>query len=213
MQRDGLAEVLWPEADPQAAANRLYVLVHALRRVVEPSQEGRRWVFVCSDGDRYYFNRDAPYRLDVEEFREYVSLGGRRERAGDTTAAMDAYEAAANLYRGDLLEEEPYSDWCWGEREHLREICLAVLTKLATLYSERDAPEKSIESYRRALRIDPVREENYRGLVQALWAAGRGDEALREYHKCRDILRRELGIDPLPETEQLYSLIRSNRRP
>jgi DNA-binding SARP family transcriptional activator len=206
-----LAELLWPEADPKTAMNRLYVLVHTLRRVVEPSTQDQRWVFICSDGGRYYFNSEAPYRLDVREFREYVSLGERLERDGDVTAASHAYEAAVNRYRGNLLEDEPYADWCGEQREHLREQCLAVLGKLATYHLQQDAPEKSVERCRQALRIDPLREGNHRQLMRALWVAGRRDEALREYRVCKDLLRRELDVDPLSETEELYSLIRNDR--
>jgi DNA-binding SARP family transcriptional activator len=211
--RDVLVELLWPEADPEATANRLYVLMHTLRRVVEPLHQDQRWVYVCGGGNRYYFNPDAPFRLDVREFLENVSLGERLERAGDVTAAISAYEAAVNLYRGNLLEEEPYAEWCWEEREHLKQVCHDVLRKLAIFYLEKDSAEKSIMAYRRTLRIDHLREDNYRGLMQALWAAGRRDEALREYRVCIDVLQRELGVDPLPETQQLFSLIRNNHGP
>lgn len=211
--RDALAELLWPEADPQAAKNRLFVLAHSLRRVVEPLEQQRGWTFICSDGDRYYFNPDSPCRLDLSEFWEHATRGERLEREGDIAGVVTAYEAAMSLYRGDLLEEEPYAEWCWAEREHLKEICLSILRRLATFYLEQDTPEKSIDRYRQALRIDPVREENYRGLMQALWVARRRDEALREYQVCRDILRRDLDVDPLPETEHLYSLIRNNCGP
>jgi DNA-binding SARP family transcriptional activator/GAF domain-containing protein len=213
VSRDALAELLWPEADPQASANRLYVLVHTLRRVVEPAQRGQRWVFICSDGDRYYFNTEASCRLDVMDFRENLRLGERLEREEDLAGSIEAYEKAINLYRGDLLEEELYAEWCWGEREHLREMCLSALRRVARFYLEEDAPEKSVERYGQALRIDPLREENHRGLMRALLLAGRRDEALREYHLCKDNLRRELDVEPLPETEELYSLIRSNGRP
>ena len=135
------------------------------------------------------------------------------ERAARVAPAIESYEAAVNLYRGDLLEEDPYAEWCWGEREHLREVCLSVLGRLASFYLEQDAAEKSISAYKQALRIDPLREENHRGLMRALLAVGRRDEALREYHTCKDNLRRELEVEPLPETKQLYSLIRNSPAP
>lgn len=208
--RDALAELLWPEADPEASANRLHGLVHALRQVVEPSSQDQGWVFIRRDGENYYFDPAAPYQLDVREFREYVSLGERLERRGVVTAAIDAYEAAVNLYRGDLLEDDPYAEWCWEERESLREVYLDALRRLAGLYMEQGVPEKSVESYQRALRIDALREENHQGLMRSLWAAGRRAEALRQYQVCQEILRRELDVDPLSETEQLYFLIRSS---
>ncbi len=202
--RDALVEFLWPEADPRAGANRLYVLVHALRRIVEPAQQGHHWRYICNDGDHYYFNAEAPYRLDIKEFREHVNLGRRRERNGNTAAGIDAYEKVVSLYRGDLLEEEPYAEWCWGEREHLREEYLDVLRKLAAFYLEQGLTEKGVELYRLALRSDPLREEMHRGLMRGLWAAGRRDEALVQYQLCQDILLRELGVAPLPETERLH---------
>ena len=210
ISRDALVEFLWPEADPEAGTNRLYVLVHALRQIVEPSEHGQHWNFICSDGDRYYFNSDGSCWLDVKEFHGYIDLGERLERVGDIEAAMDAYEAAVSLYRGDLLEEELAAEWCWEEREHLREICLVALSKLATYYVEHDFADRSIDCYRHALRIDSMREENHRGLMRALWAARRRDEALRQYDVCREILLRELEVSPLPETNKLYLLIRDD---
>jgi DNA-binding SARP family transcriptional activator len=206
--RDALEELLWPEADPEAAANRFYVLVHTLRRLVEPSHQDQHWVFICNDGDRYYFNPEAPYRLDIREFREYIGLGERRERQGDVSEAIDAYETAVELYRGDLLEDESYAEWCYEEREVLKEMFLATLRRLAGLHMEQSVPEKSVEAYRRALTVDPLREENHQGLMRALWAAGRRDEALRQYQICREVLLRELDVGPLVETDELEIHIR-----
>lgn len=213
ISREALTELLWPGAEPHAAANRLYVLVNALRRVIEPAQQGRRWTFVCSDGGHYYLNPGAPLRLDTTEFRECVSLGEQLSREGDIAGAIEAFEAAVDLYRGDLLEEEPNADWFREQRTHLQEICLSVLGTLAGVYLHQGALEDSIDRYRRALKIDPMREGNHRGLMRALWTAGRRDEALREYELCRDILRRELDVEPLPETEALHAHIRNSPHP
>ncbi|MDP6452719.1 MAG: BTAD domain-containing putative transcriptional regulator [SAR202 cluster bacterium] len=217
VSRDALSELLWPEADPQDSVNRLHVLVHCLRRVVEPFPDERRWVFICNDGDRYYFNlgvtSEARYQLDIKDFWDQVNVGEQQAREGDVPAAITAYEEAVNLYRGDLLEEEPYADWCWLEREHLKEVCLSILGRLATFYMEQNSPERSVDLYRQALRIDALREQSYRGLMRSLWAAKRRDEALREYQVCWDILQKDLGVEPLPETVELYHAIRAGRSP
>ena len=113
-----------------------------------------------------------------------------------------------DLYRGDLLEDESYAEWCCEEREVLKEMFLATLRRLAGLHMEESAPEKSVQAYRRALNIDPLREENHQGLMRALWATGRRDEALRQYQICREVLFRELDVGPLPETEELSFFIR-----
>jgi DNA-binding SARP family transcriptional activator len=210
VRRDTLIELLWPEVNPEAGVNRLHVLLHSLRRMIEPPRQGQPWLYICNDGDRYYFNPEAPYHLDVGKFRDYIGLAERLERNGDVVPAIDAYEAAVSLYRGDLLEDEAYAEWCRGEREHLRETCLTALKRLAIFYLEHDATERSIQRFRQALRMDDLREENHRSLMYALWSAGRRDEALRQYEICRDTLIRDLDVAPLQETEDLYFLISNN---
>jgi DNA-binding SARP family transcriptional activator len=209
VSRDVLIEALWPGADPGVAANRLYVLIHALRRAIEPSshRHKRRWTFICNDGDRYYISTDAPYRCDIRDFRRAVELGGRQERSGDRRGAVDSYGFALDLYTGDLFEDEPYAEWCWAERENLRETALDIAVKIARQHHEWSSPDESIIYYRRALRIDPLREQIHRGLIEALLAVGRRSDAQRQYSICAELLLRELGIEPMPETQRIQQKI------
>lgn len=208
---DQLAEMLQPEGDPRLAVNRLHVLVHTLRRLLEPSAQ-RPWLFIRNDGGGYCFNLDAPHRLDLQAFLDSIALGGRLEGKSEVARATDAYEMAISLYRGDLFEDDPYADWCREEREILREAYLDTLGRLAGLHREQGETERSIELSRRALKIDPLRERMHLGLIKDLWLEGRPAEALRHYGVCRDILQRELGTTPSPEIEQLAQNIRNSAR-
>ena len=44
--------------------------------------------------------------------------------------------------------------------------------------------------------------------MQVYLQAGQHSAALQQYQSCEKILRRELGLDPQPETHQLYKQIR-----
>ena len=55
----------------------------------------------------------------------------------------------------------------------------------------------------RVLQSDPTDETAYRALMRALAAAGRREDALRQYERCAASLRDDLGIDPGEETEAL----------
>jgi DNA-binding SARP family transcriptional activator len=211
--RDLLAELLWPETDPGVAANRIYGLVHILRRVLEPGRNGGASVHILNDGDRYRFVGGDSFRLDLQEFREYIRLGQRMDRDGETLSAISSYETAVGLYRGDLLEDEPYAEWCWDQRASVQEMLLDASKRLAALHMDQGSPQESINLYRHALGIDPLREEIHQRLMRALWVAGQREEASRQYQVCREILLRELGVAPLPETEELHSLIRGRREP
>lgn len=210
---DTLMELLWPGISPDLGLGRLHVVVHVLRRLLETPGARGKWLYIQRDGENYVFNLEAPCYIDVQEFRLLVQTAQRAEAKGEIEGVINAYEGAAGLYRGDFLEDEPFSEWCWPTREHLRETYLTVLKRLASLYGQVGRWERAIGHLRQALRVDPLREEAHRELMRSLWTAGRRDEALRQYHLCRDLLRKELGVRPLPETERLAYLIRTNAYP
>ncbi len=201
-------ELLWPGVDPDLGANRLYVVVHALRKVIEP-QGAHAPVFVRSGADHYLLRTDAPLRLDVDEFLARIREGQRAQAEGDLTVAVACFAAAVELYRGDFLEDEPFAEWCWLEREHLREVCLDALRRAASLAAQVGEVARSVAYYRRALQMDPLREESLQGLLRVLGADGRPAEALREYQRFHDTVQRELGIPPLPETQALAQQVRA----
>ncbi|MBM3465250.1 MAG: hypothetical protein FJX76_24415 [Armatimonadetes bacterium] len=116
---------------------------------------------------------------------------------------MHCYESADALYRGDLFADDPLAEWCWAERESLREDHLRLLTSLARLWSRQADRERGIACFRRVLRADPLREEAHQGLMEALWRQGRRSEALHQFDECARLLRTELDVDVLPETRRL----------
>jgi tetratricopeptide (TPR) repeat protein len=66
---------------------------------------------------------------------------------------------------------------------------------------------EALEASREAVRIDPTAEPAHRALMRLLAAAGDRAGAIRQYHACRDELRRELDVEPGPETEALHRRI------
>ncbi|MBI4297143.1 MAG: hypothetical protein HY676_01275 [Chloroflexi bacterium] len=211
--KDTLIDHLWPEDPLQVRTSQFYVLVHELRRLLEPADARGSWVFVLNEGDRYYFDQHGPCRIDVREFEATLHLGQKAEAEGDMESAIAAYEGAVDLYRGDFMEDDPFAEWCQWERERLREAYLEVRQRLAALYGRSGAWERAVKGLRAALRIDPLREEVHRALIYALWASGRRDEAVRQYQACRELLLRELDVAPLPETEHLLERIRQRPMP
>lgn len=203
-----LTEWLWPESDPRAAANRLYVVVHALREAIEPAGAHGDWSFVRTNGDQYLFDTSDCW-VDLVEYRAALDAGRQAESAGEPERALAAYDAATRLYRGDLLEDDPFDEWCLMEREHLRETYLDALHGVAVLSRERGEIDRAIDAYRRVLQVDPLREESQRQLIETLSNAGRRAEALRQYEHLRALLRRELDITPMPETEDIVQRIRA----
>jgi DNA-binding SARP family transcriptional activator/tetratricopeptide (TPR) repeat protein len=91
---------------------------------------------------------------------------------------------------GELLPEFPYEDWVQAPREHLRARRLERL--------------RAAGAWERVAELEPTDEAAHRELMRAALAAGRRPEAIRWYGRLRGALRRELGLRPAAETEELY---------
>ncbi len=206
--RDALIELLWPEAEPQRAGANLRVVLHALRRGLEPDLErGEKSSFVISQGDQVYLDPSTRVWVDAEEFVQRSRSAARLESRGRLAEAMSEYRRASSLYAGEYLEDRPYSEWVLFERQRLKEVCLQVLKQMAGLMAKTGDLAGEIETYRSALRIDQGREEVHRRLMLVLWKEGRRTEALRQYEACRTVLRQELETVPTEETESLHQAI------
>ncbi|MCC7104008.1 MAG: GAF domain-containing protein [Chloroflexi bacterium] len=208
VHREELVELLWPDGSPRVAGDLLNVVVHYLRRGLEPAARANQpSAYIRTNGDYYAFDTTSQHRLDTQDFMELSRLGQEHERRGRQDEALSAYERALAAYTGDFLEDELYSDWCALEREYLRETFLSALWRAAHLRVDRGDFEVGVQWYRRALLSDATLEEVHRALMEAFWRAGRRDEALRQYRECEAVLARELHVAPMTETEALRQRI------
>jgi DNA-binding SARP family transcriptional activator len=190
--RDKLASLLWGErSDSQARASLRQTLLR-VRRVVGA---GESCVRVGADGVAL---DPAVVGVDVTAFEQAVA-----------TASPEALARAAALYRGDLLAglavaEPPFEDWLLAERERLRELALEALARLLAEQRAAHRPEVAVQTALQLATLDPLQETVHRTLMRLYLQLGRRGMALRQYQRCVTILRRELDVEPEPETQQLY---------
>ena len=78
------------------------------------------------------------------------------------------------------------------------------------MIAEQDAAgeyDAAIQSGRRLVALDPLSEFGQRALIRAYARAGRRGEALRQYKRCAETLKREFGVAPDVETQALANEI------
>lgn len=196
LRKEEVGALFWPEHSPQRLDAIFRSTLYRLRRSLF------RDSVVFEDG-LYRFNRECAYRLDVEAFDAAADRAGPVADRGKRIAAL---EEALALYQGDYLEGI-YADWCVVERERLREQYLAALGTLAGLYAEQGDLLRAVDLYQRLLARDPYQEAVHRALMACYCRLGDRPAAIRQYHTCARVLRAELGLNPAPETEQLYRQI------
>jgi DNA-binding SARP family transcriptional activator len=198
--RATLAGLFWGEMPEHDARVSLRVAISSLRQLVGEH--------VVITRETLAFNRERPYRLDVEEFEALVRAS--------TTAEVQRLEAAVALYRDDFFKganvrnAPAFDEWASAERERLRQLAMQVFYDLAVHASARRSYTLAIDYLRRLLALDPWREDAYRQLMLLLAQSGQREAALLQYERCRRVLDEELGVEPSAETTQIFEQIRDD---
>lgn len=201
LHREQVMNLLWPDLDPQAAANGLHQALHAARRVLDAGRGAAGAVSVLRlQQQALIFQPSGRLDVDIEGFEEAAAVA-RRERDPVT------YSAAIGLYTGDLLPEDRYEDWAAGRRETLRELYLTLLLEVAQLHAARSEQAPAVAALERLVAHEPAHEEAHATLMRLLAGAGQRQAALRQYQRLREALRRELDAEPDETSQRLYQEI------
>jgi DNA-binding SARP family transcriptional activator len=201
-ERDTLAALFWGDTSDANARNALRQTLFVLRRALQEAWPATLGI----EGDTI---ATRPPAIDVDVLRfERLAL--------DQTPP--ALAEAAALYRGDLLEgfvvdEDPFEQWLLGERERLRDLALEVLARLLRHQDAVGLTGPAVQTARRLLVLDPLQEAVHRVLMRLYAQAGRREAAMRQYEVLVGLLKRELRLEPEPETHKLYEMIRAGRWP
>jgi DNA-binding SARP family transcriptional activator/tetratricopeptide (TPR) repeat protein len=187
--RERLLGLLWAESADEAARKNLRNLLWSIRKALGDN-------LVAGDDQQLVIDPSA--WVDLWEF----------EKSDDASAA-----SSAALYRGpflqglELKEAPDFEIWLTGERERLsQQYMRRVSTEVERLRVAGDW-RGVIETASHALGHDELQEPLHRALMEAHGRLGERAEALRQYDALRATLARELGVNPLPETEALRTAI------
>ncbi|HET6274436.1 MAG TPA: AAA family ATPase [Candidatus Cybelea sp.] len=181
--RDFLAYVMWPDEEEESARSKLRMNLYELGRILPPSLAGSALLVTT---DSVGVRPDLRLWLDVEEFDRLV-------------ADPQRIEEAVALYRGDLLASL-YDEWILPERERRRNLYLTALARFVSEARRRRDFHAGLERAQRILSLDPWREDIVRQVMALRSESGDRAGALAEYERFAQLLQRELGVDPMPET-------------
>jgi DNA-binding SARP family transcriptional activator len=196
-----LAELIWPEEQPEWVRPSVQSLVARVRGLVPD-------VVVTAAGG-YLLDVD-PGHVDLLRFRRLVRAANG---AADPGAAAGLLEQALGLWRGeplgDLRSSALYRDVIPG----LVEERLTAVQQHAELDLAAGRNDRVIAELQALIGQYQLREPLWGQLIRALRAAGRPAEAIQQYHRVREILATELGVDPSADLQDLYrQLLEADQR-
>jgi DNA-binding SARP family transcriptional activator len=192
VNRDRAAELLWGEMSLARARRNLRQELYRL----SGSPLG---AYLETDHDS--LRLQEPFVTDVTRFRAAV-----KERD---------FPLALELYTGALLSQprvpgaEAYSLWLERERASLAALRLDALAGHAAALTSRGEYRAALEAYLECLVEDGLQEQHHREVMRLHARLGERAEALAQFDVLRRKLRREVGLEPLPETVALAAQIRA----
>ena len=207
LHKEQILDGLWGDINLKNAEQNFKVALHGINKVLEPGRESRAEPrFVIRQGQTYQIDLSEIW-LDSIAIEQLIATANAVLR-DDPTGAREVYNEARLLYKGIYLPNRLYDDWSSEERERLQVLILGAMTTLADLWVDEN-PMESVRLAEEALQIDEAWEDAYRIQMQAYMSKGNRPMAIKTYDKCARILKKEYGIDPLPETQSVLKSIRS----
>src|SRR5258706_3220200 len=92
LHREQAMELLWPDSDPDSAANNLHKAIHMVRHALEPAlKSAADSHFIRTQGQQILLRAPERLWIDVEAFEDALAIALKDQNSA-------AFEAALTLY-------------------------------------------------------------------------------------------------------------------
>jgi DNA-binding SARP family transcriptional activator len=201
--KDVLIELFWPGARADRGANNLSIAIYQIRTCLAAISREASEAITVRQG-LYGIELDG-VGVDLWDLHAHLDQARRALERDERQAVRAHLKDAVALCRGELLASDPYEEWTAEPRRRFNAAWHQALAWLATEAStQRDWP--SVVDYAgQVLGRDACDEGAHRMIVHAHLMMGNRSLALQQYRACVEVLRRELGVHPSPETLKLAS--------
>ncbi|MGI8574666.1 MAG: AfsR/SARP family transcriptional regulator, partial [Egibacteraceae bacterium] len=193
---DQLLQALWGDAPPATAVKTLQTYVAQVRRLLG---DDRDLLVTTASGYRLEI---AALATDAGRFERLVRQG-QEQLGGSPGAAHRHFVGALELWRGSAYSDFAFADFAHDEILRLEELRLTAQEGRVEALLRAGRAAEVVSDLQELTRRHPLREGLWAQLLRGLYAAGRQSEALGAYARVRELLARELGVDPGPELQQL----------
>ena len=198
-RREKLAGLLWPDTSETNARNNLRQALWRIRKSLEV-ENSRSQPFILVDDLTITFNAKADFYLDINRFEEKV----------DEHTPIHQIIETVSLYQGELLPGF-YDDWIVLERERLQSLFESRIGLLINRLVEAQKWTEVIEWGEHWISLGGVPEPAYRSLMTAHAAQGDLSRVATVYHRCKDSMQNDLGLEPSETTQSLFEQLKSGK--
>lgn len=193
-----LIDGIWGEDPPRTAAEQVQTCVWRLRRAFRDAGATTGMIETTPAG---YLLRVDEDQIDTCQVDRLVATAERLAAAGDLSGAIAAYRESLALFRGPVLPEITSTAVrlaadSWEQRR------LRILEECFDLSLKAGQGGELVRELTALVEEHPLRERFRSQLILALHRNGQQAEALAVYQAGREVMVRELGLEPGPQLRQ-----------
>ncbi len=189
--REQVMEALWPEMEPEAAANSLNQTSYFLRQVFEPRADDEASAgYVTSRGDLIWLDPGLVH----SKSQDCWSLIARIRQDASPALVTLLAETYTRRFATDFL----YDDWASSFRDTLHATFLDRAERSIVADMQAGAFDRAVTVAQLALQADPDAEEIELCLLRLYRLTGANAAAAEQYVHYASVFREQLGEEPPP---------------
>ena len=205
---DDLTDAVWDREVPAAARATLRNYVKRLRQCLGQEMAAR------------IQTHDPGYRIELSESELDLAMFTGLYEAGSAAIQSRRWEQgesllgqALDLWRGTPFADVPSEALRRGELPHLERVRVQAQEWRLEAQLHLGLHEEAVPQLQAMATRHPLRERLYAFLMLALYRCGRQADALAVYHRARQVLVEEVGVEPGGELRvlQQWILVRDPR--
>jgi DNA-binding SARP family transcriptional activator/tetratricopeptide (TPR) repeat protein/DNA-binding XRE family transcriptional regulator len=203
VRRDTIVQALWGDSPPRTAVGLVQAHVSRTRRLLDcHNRLGDHEGPIDSVRGAYRLNLSGT-QVDLLVFRARAARAAAARAGGDDVTAVECYELAVGLWRGEPLADV---DVLCGHPgiAALRHELTGVLLRYAEVACTLGQHHRVLPRLRALAHDEPLNEPAHARLMIALAGSGQQAAAIRVYEGARSLLDRELGLCPGHELDEAY---------
>jgi DNA-binding SARP family transcriptional activator/predicted ATPase len=209
VSRDVATEALWPQANAQAASNRLHHALHTLRAILRGAGLlGARQLIQLQAGTLLL---DSSVVLDLDMTRFAQAVAAARACNGGAVGLAQLENARAE-HQGVFAVPAAAGDWFAPHRVAVLRDQVWVLEQLSLRHRAAGHVDQAIQTYKELVRAEPSNEFAHRSLIEHYAAQQQPALAMQQYAACRRYLLRDLDAEPSQMTRQLMQSVAEKAR-
>ncbi len=205
-----IGEIFWPRASRPKALHSLRNTIYLLRLALDSADLAgeSNSLFVIRHG-MVSLNRHADFWFDAAEF-ESLCAQAHASIASEKAAAVELFQQALELYKGDYLSEALYDDWVKGARSSYRQIYRRAVMAYSQLLMDGGDYAEARRICERLLEFSSLDEEVQSRVMESLIGEGEMEKARALYGRFSSFLYHESGSLPSRRMRTLYQKVQKD---